>query len=218
MRGFDKTMPAVLAALLLLGCAAEPQPGGGRVSWGLIEAVTPNAEWVQIPAQDALYLRRYYRSSLLGEFKLYYAGDGLDEEGTVRAAGTEARFLERAADLLREQIDRISPRAVLEENQPILYSEPYLAVQFTYHEETNGESQFHLDRLWFVENRYWFLDSGCLAEEEELLRPEMEALVSSVVFPRFAEAPADGALDGSGGEVTEEELETMTEIPEGWNL
>jgi hypothetical protein len=218
MMGHRATIPAVLTALLLSGCTAEPLPGGRTVSWGLIEVTTPNAEWVKVPADDALYLRRYYRSSLLGEFKLYYAGEGLDEESAVRAAGTEARFLERAADLLREQIDGTTPRAVLEENQPVLYAEPYLAVQFTYHEQTNGERQFHLDRLYFVENRYWFLDTGCLAEEEGLVRPEIEALVSCIVFPRFAEASAEGLLDGLGGELSEEELETMTEMPSGWNL
>ncbi|MCK4592965.1 hypothetical protein KAU45_00585 [bacterium] len=207
-----------LGALLLLGCAAEPLPGEKTVSWGLIRTTTPNAEWVRIPADDALLLRRYYRSSLLGEFKLYYAGDGLDSESVLRFAGTEAQFLETAADLLREQIDHISPRATLEENQPTLYSEPYLAVQFTYHEETDGERRFHLDRLYFVENRYWFLDTGCLADEEGLIRSEIEALVSGLVFPRFAEAVIGGSLEVADEGLTDEELESMTEISTGWNL
>ncbi len=212
------SLAAILGALLLLGCAAEPLPGEKKVSWGLIGTTTPNAEWLRIPADDALLLRRYYRSSLLGEFKLYYAGEGLDEEGIIRATGTEAQFLATAADLLREQIDHITPRAILEENQPTLYSEPYLAVQFTYHEETNGEQRFHLDRLYFVENRYWFLDTGCLAEEEGLIRPEIEALVSGLVFPRFAGAVIGGPSEGADEGLTDEELESMTEITTGWNL
>jgi hypothetical protein len=210
-------LTAALGALLL-GCAAEPLPGGEAVSWGLAQATTPNAEWVRVPAEDALYLRRYYRCSLLGEFKLYFAGEGFEDEYRVRSAGTEARFLESAADLLREQIDRISPRAALEDGQPTLFSEPYLTVQYTYRDETSGEAQFHLDRLYFVENRYWFLDTGCLAEEEELVRPEIEALVAGIVFPRFSEGDQGGSAVGSTGEVSEEELESMTEMPKGWNL
>lgn len=212
------TILAVPAALLLSGCAAEPLPGGETVTWGLVQATTPNAEWVGVPAEDALYLRRYYRSSLLGELKLYYAGEGFEDEYVIRSSGTEARFLESTSDLLREQIDRISPRADLEEGQPTLYSDPYLAVQYTYRDETAGEAQFHLDRLYFVENRYWFLDSGCLAEEEAVVRPEIEALVASIVFPRFHEGDQDGSADGSTEEMSEEELESLTEIPQGWNL
>jgi hypothetical protein len=217
MKRFCTLLPAGLGVIFYLGCAAEPLPGGTTVSWGLIEATTPNAEWVRIPTDDALLLHRYYRSSLLGKFKLYFARVGLDEERVIRAAGTEAPFLATAADLMREQIDKLSPRATLEEKQPTLYSEPYLAVQFTYHEETNGERQFHLDRLYFVENRYWFLDAGCLAEEEGLIRPEIEALVSSLVFPRFAEAIEDSP-ESADGELTDEELESMEEISTGWNL
>jgi len=218
MRGFFATIPAVLAALLLCGCAAEPLPGGETVAWGLVQATTPNAEWVRVPAEDALYLRRYYRSSLLGEFKLYYAGEGFEDEYVIRSSGTESRFLESTSDLLREQIDRISPRAALEEGQPTLYSDPYLAVQYTYHDETAGEAQFHLDRLYFVEGRYWFLDTGCLAEEEEVVRPEIEALVAGIVFPRFHEGDQGGSADGSTEEMSEEELESLTEMPQGWNL
>jgi hypothetical protein len=217
MRGLCATIPAVLGALLL-GCAAEPLPGGETVAWGMIQATTPNAEWVRVPAEDALYLRRYYRSSLLGELKLYYAGEGFEDEYVVRSSGTEARFLESTSDLLREQIDRISPRAALEEGQPTLFSEPYLAVQYVYHDSGRGEAQFHLDRLYFVENRYWFLDAGCLAEEEELLRPEIEALVAGIVFPRFHEGDLEGSGEGETGEVSEEELESLTEMPQGWNL
>jgi len=210
-------LTAALGALLL-GCAAEPLPGGETVTWGFIQAATPNAEWVRVPAEDALYLRRYYRCSLLGEFELYFAGEGFEDEYSIRSAGTQARFLESAADLLREQIDRISPRAALEDGQPTLLSEPYLAVQYTYRDETSGEAQFHLDRLYFVENRYWFLDTGCLAEDEELVRPEIEALVAGIVFPRFYEGDQGGSAAGSTGEVSEEELESMTEMPKGWNL
>ncbi|HUT99586.1 MAG TPA: hypothetical protein VM054_11005 [bacterium] len=208
---------ATLGALLL-GCVAEPLPGGETVTWGLVQTTAPNAEWVRVPAEDALYLRRYYRCSLLGEFKLYYAGDGFEDEYVIRSSGTEARFLESTADLLREQIDRISPRAALDDGQPTLCSEPYLAVQYTYHDETAGEAQFHLDRLYFVENRYWFLDTGCLAEEEELVRPEIEALVASIVFPRFSEGDRGGSADGSTEEMSEEEIESLTEMPQGWNL
>ncbi|MCX7021811.1 MAG: hypothetical protein NTW26_05990 [bacterium] len=210
-------LTAALGALLL-GCAAEPLAGGETMAWGLIQATTPNAEWVRVPAEDALYLRRYYRCSLLGEIKLYYAGEGFEDEYVVRSSGTEGRFLESAADLLREQIDRISPRAALEGEQPTLFSEPYLAVQYAYHDETSGEAQFHLDRLYFVENRYWFLDTGCLAEEEELVRPEIEALVDGIVFPRFSECDQGGSADGATGEVSEDELESLTEMPKGWNL
>jgi hypothetical protein len=222
MRAFFAIITAVSAAFLVCGCAAGPLAGGETVTWGLVQATTPNAEWVRVPAEDALYLRRYYRSSLLGEFKLYYAGEGFEDEYAVRSdgapSGTEARFLESTADLLREQIDRISPRADLEEGQPTLYSDPYLAVQYTYHDETAGEAQFHLDRLYFVENRYWFLDTGCLAEEEEVVRPEIEALVGAIVFPRFHEGDQGGSADGSSEEMSEEELESLTEMPQGWNL
>jgi len=36
-------LTAALGALLL-GCAAEPLPGGETVTWGFIQAATPNAE------------------------------------------------------------------------------------------------------------------------------------------------------------------------------
>ncbi|HDR06429.1 MAG TPA: hypothetical protein ENN88_02235 [Candidatus Coatesbacteria bacterium] len=203
-------------ALLLAGCAAEPFPGSETVSWGLITVTTPNGEWVNVPADDALYLRRYYRSSLLGEFKLYYGGEGFEDEYTLRASGTQERFLESAADLLREQIDRLSPRACLEGGRPTFFTEPYLAVQYAYHDENSGVSNFHLDRLYFVEGRYWFLDSGCLAEEEALVRPELEALAATLAFPRFGDG--EGSLLELGEGMSEEEVESLTEMPPGWNL
>jgi len=42
--------------------------------------------------------------------------------------------------------------------------------------------------------------------------------VAGIVFPRFHEGDQDGSADGSTEEMSEEELESLTEIPQGWNL
>ncbi|MCD4733247.1 hypothetical protein K8R78_03300 [bacterium] len=207
----------ILATLLLLGCEYEPRETPYEVSWGRISVVAPNGEWRQVLADDALFLRRYYYTSLLGEFKLYYGGLGSSSESVVRDTDGEAEFLAELADLLREQIEIANNEAILEnDSQPRLYTEPYLAAEYTYHDLTDGVEQFHLERLYFVDQRYWFLDAGCLAEDEAQIRLELQKMLKTLRFPDPGEKElGDNYLLDPVEELTDEMLMGMEEFPEG---
>lgn len=209
----------VLLIALTLGCAAEPRSGEREATWGLAGVVLPNAEWRLIDSDDALLVRRYYRTSLLGELKLYYGGEGLQTETQIRNAGEEQDFLLEAADILREQIELSGNQVRLENLEPRLLTDPYLAAEYSYHDRTAGHDQFHLERLYFVGSRYWFLDAGCLAEEEEELRPELLAVLDSLdfgedQFPDRLTTPLDEDFETP----SEQELESMEEFSGDWNL
>jgi len=216
MRSFSLLL-MVLAALLLLGCEYEPRETPYETSWGLVSVVAPNGEWVRVMADDALFLRHYYYTSLLGEFKLYYGGLGSSSESIVRDTNGEAEFLAEMADLLREQIEIANNETILEnDSQPRLYTEPHLAAEYTYHDTTDGVEQFHLERLYFVDQRYWFLDAGCLEEEEPLIRPEIQKMLKTLRFPDPGEKElGDNYLLDPANELTEEMLMGMEEFPEG---
>lgn len=211
----------LLAALaLLVGCAADPRPGEREVSWGLATVTLPNAEWRPVKSDDSLLVRRYYRSSLLGELKLYYGGEGLQTETQIRGTGTEETFLREAADILREQIELNGNQVRLENLEPRLITEPYLAVEYAFVDRTAGADQYHLDRLYFVGSRYWFLDAGCLLEEKEQLRPELLAMVDSLSFGEVRFPERDDILADDSPLFPPEgiDLENLEEYSGDWDL
>lgn len=211
----------IVPPLLLAGCAAEPRSGERRVTWGLAEVVTPNAEWRPVHSDDSLLVRRYYRTSLLGEFKVYYGGEGLQTETQIRNTGSEEEFLLEAADVLREQIEYAGNQVRLENLRPRLYTEPYLAVGYSYYDRAAGHEQYHIERLYFVSNRYWFVDAGCLAAEKENLEREILALYDSLDFgeDEIELQTGEGAALGEElGPLSDEALEEMEEFDGDWNL
>ncbi len=216
-RRFFPLFLIVVTTLLLCGCEYEPRQTPFEVNWGRISIVTPNGEWRQVLTDDALFLRRYYYTSLLGEFKLYYGGEGSSSESVIRDTDGEAEFLAELADLLREQIEVANNEAILEnDSQPRLYTEPYLTAEYTYHDLTDGVEQFHLERLYFVDQRYWFLDAGCLTEDEPQIRPELQKMLKTLRFPDPAERELDDDyLLNPVIELTEEMLMGLEEFPEG---
>ena len=189
--------------------------------WGLAEVTTPNLEWRPVRSDDSLLVRRYYRTSLLGEFKLYYGGEGLQTETQIRNTGSEEAFLLEAADILREQIEYSGNQVRLINLKPRLYTEPYLAVGYSYYDRAGGNDQFHVERLYFVSNRYWFVDAGCLASEKEVLGGEIAALYDSLDFGEDEIASASEALsplEGPLDPLSDEALEQLEEFSGDWNL
>jgi len=191
-----KRLPPVLVLLAVLaaGCGGKPGEGttpeekptsqegtGPQVeTQGALSLTAPSALWHRDDELSSMLTLKRGEAAPEAVARIYFNGRGTESEDALlrKPADLEA-FLEELARGLRDQIELTAGSDVEFVSGPDYRRDPYIAATYSYYAELGADRYYNLDTVFYVDDRYAFLDLSCYADREEELSGELEALLDS---------------------------------------
>lgn len=191
-----KRLPSILVLLAVLaaGCGGEPAEGekpaekpareegtGPRVeTLGALSLTPPSKLWHRDDELSSMLTLKRGEAAPAAVARFYFNGRGTDDEGRLRAKPAELEsFLEELARGLRDQIELTAGSDAEFISGPDYRRDPYLAATYAYYSEVGADRYYNLDTVFYVGDRYVFLDLSCYADREEKLTGELEAMLDT---------------------------------------
>ncbi len=191
MTNVKRLPPAlVLLAVLAAGCGGEPGEGekpaekpahqegaGPRVeTLGALSLTPPSKLWHRDDELSSMLTLKRGEAAPAAVARFYFNGRDDYDEARLRAKPAELEsFLEELARGLRDQIELTAGSDAEFISGPDYRRDPYLAASYAYYSEVGADRYYNLDTVFYVGDRYAFLDLSCYADQQEKLAGELEA-------------------------------------------
>jgi len=220
-----------LLAVLAAGCGGESDEGdrtaqepvrdegvglrqAARVeTQGALSLTPPSRLWHSDDEISSMLTLKRGEAAPAAVARFYFNGrDDYDTEALRKKPDELKAFLEELARGLRDQIELTAGSDLEFISGPDYHEDPYLAASYSYNAVIGADRYYNLDTVFYVGDRYAFLDLSCYADQEEKLAGELEALLNSARIE--LQKPTVEKLK-PGQELDFEKI-TLTVPGEGW--